>query len=432
MKTNKAGFDLIKEFEGYHKALPNGDAEAYIDPVGIWTIGWGSIMLNGRPVRRGDVISRKLADELLEAEVAGFEKDVERLVKVELNENQHAALVSLCYNIGAGAFAGSTARRLLNAGDYRGCAEAFLMWNKGTINGQLTELAGLTRRRKAERDLFLRDVSIPAPQTPIDAPVSTRGRPYAPCPVPLPWKVTLKNTPLHFAWGEDVYWLQCALIELEYLRKPANGELVGDVFNEHVEWAIKTFQNTAFGLNHTDGIVGPKTRAAIEAALTKARAPKPPVDNSVARLTCDAGDGFHGGSWAGLRKLSLVVGSESFSVASGARGRQTFRRPQDPRSFPGNLEPLPQGRYRIGSIEFANGKDNYEGSFGAGLGPVWVSLDAEFSDDRGAFGCHLDSNLAASPGSAGCVVFRDLSDLKRFVAALRKHNPRVLSVEYGL
>jgi lysozyme len=432
MKTNKAGFDLIKEFEGYHRELPNGDAEAYIDPVGVWTVGWGSIMLNGRPVRRGDVISRKLAQELLEAEVAGFEKDIERLVKVELNENQHAALVSLCYNIGAGAFAGSTARRLLNAGDYRGCAEAFLMWNKGTINGQLTELAGLTRRRKAERELFLRAVSIPAPQTPIDAPVSTQGRHYAPCPVPLPWTRNLGNimTSSVMPFGDDIYHLQCALIGLGYLRKPADGELVGDVFNEHVEYAVRVFQGNTFGKEHMDGIVGPKTRAAIEAALTKARAPKPPVDNSVATLRATGGE--YVGAWAGLKNLILYVGDDTFAVASGARGRQTLRRPQDPRSFPGNLEPIPQGRYRIGSIEFANGKDNYEGSFGAGLGPVWVGLDAEFSDDRGAFGIHQDHNIGASPGSAGCVVFRDISDLKRFVAALRKHNPRVLDVNWNL
>ncbi len=430
MKTNKAGFDLIKEFEGYHKALPNGDAEAYIDPVGIWTIGWGSIMLNGRPVRRGDVISRKLADELLEAEVAGFEKDVERLVKVELNENQHAALVSLCYNIGAGAFAGSTARRLLNAGDYRGCAEAFLMWNKGTINGQLTELAGLTRRRKAERDLFLRDVSIPAPQTPIDAPVSTRGRPYAPCPVPLPWKVTLKNTPLHFAWGEDVYWLQCALIELEYLRKPANGELVGDVFNEHVEWAVKTFQNTAFGLNHTDGIVGPKTRAAIEQALTKARAPKPPVDNSVATLRCIEGE-WHTGRWDGLKVLNLGIGSQTFRVASGQPGRQRFREAGDPNSVPGSMEPIPQGLYTFHKEpEFVHGKDNYTGSWGEGLGPVWHGLRNAQSMRRGSFGLHLDPPGAS--GSAGCIVFRDVDDLKRYVKAWREFRPKELRVDWNL
>ena len=431
MKTNKAGFDLIKEFEGYHKALPNGDAEAYIDPVGIWTIGWGSIVLNGRPVRRGDVISRKLAEELLNAEVAGFEKDVERLVSVPLNENQHAALVSLCYNIGAGAFAGSTARRLLNAGDYNGCAQAMLLWNKGTINGQLTELAGLTRRRKAERDLFLRAVSIPAPQPPIDAPVST-GRPYAPCPVSLHSSVYAYQSLKLGDQTEGVYWLQCALIGLGYLRKPADGELVGDVFNEHVEYAVKRLQDRHMGNGYADGIVGPRTRAAIEAALTRARAPKPPVDSSVATLKRD-GIKTHSGAWSGLAQLILTVGDAEFFVASGAIGRQVFRKADSPHSVPGSLEPIPQGIYRFdGQPEFVDELDSYEGSWGSGLGPVWHGLENGQKMRRGAFGVHLDSNIGTARGSAGCIVFQSISELRRYVAAWRKARPKTLSVEWGL
>lgn len=160
-------------------------------------------------------------------------------------------------------------------------------------------------------------------------------------------------------------------------------------------------------------------------ALPPAEPPK-----GIARLTATGAN--HADIWAGLSALKLVIGEESFSVASGARVAQTFRRPTDPRSTPGCLEPIPQGRYAIGDIEFANGKDNYEGSWGAGLGPVWVALDAEFSDDRGSFGFHHDHNIGSSPGSAGCVVFRSVSDLKRFVAALRKHDPKTLVVDWGL
>ena len=231
--------------------------------------------------------------------------------------------------------------------------------------------------------------------------------------------------------GDGVYFIQCALIGLGYLAKPKQGELVGNVFNEHVEWAVRKFQASQMLIGDDDGIVGPKTRAAIEKALTLARQIKPPVDNSVATLTNDK-NSWHDGAWVRLRRLTLAIGKELFSVASGARGAQVLRRPQDPRSVPGNLEPLPQGRYSIGPIQFVNGKDNYEGSFGNGLGPVWCELDAEFSDDRGSFGFHLDSNIGGSPGSAGCVVFRDVADLKRFVAALRKHNPRVLNVDWNL
>jgi len=230
--------------------------------------------------------------------------------------------------------------------------------------------------------------------------------------------------------GVENYHLQCALIGLGYLRKPGEGEFVGDVFNEHVEYAVRAFQRNS-GLE-PDGIVGPKTRAAIEAALTKARAPRPdPTDTSIATLR-PIKDEWHAGAWSGLRVLNLGIGSDTFRVASGARGAQTFRKPSDPRSVPGNLEPIPQGRYRIADISWANGKDNYEGSHGNGLGPVWVALDADFSDDRGAFGFHLDANIGRSPGSAGCVVFRDVAELKRFVAALRKHDPKTLVVDWGL
>lgn len=139
-----------------------------------------------------------------------------------------------------------------------------------------------------------------------------------------------------------------------------------------------------------------------------------------------------GGKWAGLTALELTIGNEEFVVTSGTRSKQNFRLPEDPNSVPGNLEPIPQGRYRIGQIEWQGGKDNYSGSFGPGLGPVWVPIVATFWDNRGAFGFHLDSNIEVGPGSAGCVVLRSLEELKRFVSALRKFDPEFLDVQWGL
>ena len=138
------------------------------------------------------------------------------------------------------------------------------------------------------------------------------------------------------------------------------------------------------------------------------------------------------GPWAGLLEIDLRIGDELFSVASGAVGHQKLRLPEDPRSVPGCLEPIPQGVYRIGSIEFAGGKDNYEASWGPGLGPVWVPLSATFSDDRSAFGCHLDANINTAKGSAGCLVLQNQKELERFVAALRKHDPKMLEVNWGI
>jgi hypothetical protein len=135
---------------------------------------------------------------------------------------------------------------------------------------------------------------------------------------------------------------------------------------------------------------------------------------------------------AGLKPLCLKIGDEEFLCVSGQGYAQNFRKPEDSKSYPGNMEPIPQGNYSIANIDWANGKDNYTGSHGPGLGPVWVALTAQHTDDRGAFGFHLDENISNAPGSAGCVVFSSVSDLKRFVATLRKHDPKTLKVDWKL
>lgn len=145
MKTNKAGLDLIKSFEG--KRL-----DAYECSAGIWTIGYGHTSAAGAPeVKAGLKITDAEADAILARDLTKYEAAVDKAVAAPLSSNQFAALVSLCYNIGPGNFAGSTVVRRLNASDVKGAADAFLMWNKA--GGR--EMAGLTRRRQAERKLFL-------------------------------------------------------------------------------------------------------------------------------------------------------------------------------------------------------------------------------------------------------------------------------------
>jgi lysozyme len=78
-----------------------------------------------------------------------------RRVQVPLNDAAFGALVSFAFNAGLGNLGQSTLLRKLNAGDRAGAAEQFLVWNKGRVRGVLTELPGLTRRRRAERALFL-------------------------------------------------------------------------------------------------------------------------------------------------------------------------------------------------------------------------------------------------------------------------------------
>ena len=139
----QAGIDLVKSFEGCKLT-------AYKDMVGVWTIGWGTT----GGVRPGMTISQARADALLEHDLDGFEMDVVRLVspKVQLNDFEKAALTSFAYNLGAGALARSTLLRYLNKGDRLHAANEFLKWNRaGGV-----PVSGLTRRRMAERDLFMR------------------------------------------------------------------------------------------------------------------------------------------------------------------------------------------------------------------------------------------------------------------------------------
>lgn len=147
--------DLIKEFEGLY-------LKAYKDPVGIPTIGWGTIRYpDGRTVKMGDTCTKEQAQQWLEHEVEGFISQVDSLVKYNVNANMFGALVSFAYNVGAGALKDSTLFKKLNASDVVGASEEFARWNKGTINGKKVELKGLTRRRKSEMELFLTAVDRP-------------------------------------------------------------------------------------------------------------------------------------------------------------------------------------------------------------------------------------------------------------------------------
>jgi GH24 family phage-related lysozyme (muramidase) len=139
-RINAKGLQLLKAFEGLR-------LEAYLDPVGIWTIGYGTTV----GVSPGMRITEAQAEAFLQRGLARFERAVSSLIAVALNDDQYSALVSFTYNVGEGALASSTLRRLLNQRDYQGAADQFLRWNRG--DG--VELPGLTRRRRAERALFL-------------------------------------------------------------------------------------------------------------------------------------------------------------------------------------------------------------------------------------------------------------------------------------
>lgn len=149
-QIGSAGLRLIKEFEGCLKSIGGGKFVPYICPAGVLTIGWGHTNAHGRQFTQDDIWSQRDCDKALAEDLSGFERAVEKLVKVKLNQNQFDALVSFAYNCGEGALAKSTLLRKLNAGDYDGAAREFGKWTKG--GGRV--LNGLVRRRNAEAKLF--------------------------------------------------------------------------------------------------------------------------------------------------------------------------------------------------------------------------------------------------------------------------------------
>lgn len=155
VRIDDAGYEFIKRWEGVRN-------KAYRDSAGIPTIGIGFIRykVGARAQERAGTrvqMQDYLTDDEIKAEftvqIAAYEDAVAEAVKVALTQSQVNALVSLCYNIGANAFKGSTVVRLLNQRKYQAACTAIGMWNKA--GGRVVQ--GLVNRRKAEQVLFFRD-----------------------------------------------------------------------------------------------------------------------------------------------------------------------------------------------------------------------------------------------------------------------------------
>ena len=229
MKISEKGLFMIERFEGCLLKASNK-----LD--GVWTIGYGQTgRYYGKRVRRGMTTTKAEAHAWLrDHSIKTYEDAVTQAVKVPLNQNQFDALVSFTYNVGIGALKQSTALRKLNAGDYAGAADALTMWTK--CNGKV--LAGLVRRRKEERALFL---------TPVTQAKTT-------------------NTDLLRKGdrGDDVKLLQHWLNLLGW-------QLTEDgIWGVQTDSAVRGYQYRA-GLT-VDGIVGAKTKAALIRDAILARA----------------------------------------------------------------------------------------------------------------------------------------------------------------
>lgn len=423
---SKDCFDLIKESEGLERKLSDGNIGAYLDPVHIPTIGYGSIFNidKNRPVVIGDIISKADASRWLEVEVSQVVKRVNELCTVDLTQGMFDALVSFAYNVGTeeDGLKTSTLLRKLNLQDYEGAAREFDRW----IHGEGEVLPGLVTRRNKEEALFRRDgfpgddIEVPVPS------VTPSTKAYQQVEIPLKITRTLELSSI----GDDCYILNCALAELGFLATGTQPNSFTAITQDAVKWFQS--QNNL----EIDGKFGPNTKRSLTTKITNARkrVPDPIVGHIYCRLTHTSKVDDNE-----LQQLLLEFVSaqgntlDSLDVISGAPGHQHFRLPEDPASFPGNLEPIPQGRYTIGDIQWAGGKDNYTIAHTPnGIGPVFVPFIKTFPDDRDAFGFHVDWNASTSPGSAGCVCVKTIPDLKKLVALLRLYDPRDLFVDWGL
>lgn len=154
MNINQEGIDLIKRFEGFR-------SKPYYCPANVVTIGFGTtIYPTGRKVAMKDkAITEAQAEVYLKHDCNKFENLVENMVTAKLNENQFSALVSFAYNCGAAALLKSTLLKKINANPNDESIRAeFMKWDRARVNGVLTPLDGLRKRREAEANLYFKKV----------------------------------------------------------------------------------------------------------------------------------------------------------------------------------------------------------------------------------------------------------------------------------
>ena len=140
MSPSDALIDFIKGWEELR-------LDAYLDAVGVPTIGYGRTA----DVQMGDTCTAEQAEKWLRDEVDETWHAIDQFIRQTLAQHEMDAVVSLTYNVGVGAISKSTLLSRLNNGDFGSAADEFLRWNRA--GGKV--LAGLTKRRKAERAIFV-------------------------------------------------------------------------------------------------------------------------------------------------------------------------------------------------------------------------------------------------------------------------------------
>lgn len=164
MNPFEIAVNLIKRFEGVMDGDPKTvNLDPYLDPVGIWTIGWGHAIrdANGKYITGKENraaaqavypkgITKKQAELLLRTDLQSFSGGVKRAVTVQLADYQWGAIMSFAFNVGMGNFRSSTMLKLINRNAFPQAANEFAKWNKS--GGKV--LNGLITRRAVEADTF--------------------------------------------------------------------------------------------------------------------------------------------------------------------------------------------------------------------------------------------------------------------------------------
>lgn len=153
MKLNDKGLALIKQWEGFR-------SKPYLDPVGIPTIGYGTITYpDGRKVTIKDApVTEAQATQYLLRHIATIEPLIVKALEVKLNDNRYSAIVSFVYNLGIGNFRRSTLLQTINAAPGApGIRTEFMKW----VNANGRKLEGLVKRRTAEADLYFTPIQCP-------------------------------------------------------------------------------------------------------------------------------------------------------------------------------------------------------------------------------------------------------------------------------
>lgn len=124
------------------------ELKAYRCSAGVWTLGYG----HTEGVKEGDTCTAEEAASWLVEDIESRQKALAHYINKPVTEGQFIALTSLVFNVGVSNLLKSKLLRKLNAGDFEGAAKEFLDFD--LANGK--KVPGLTRRRKAENELFLK------------------------------------------------------------------------------------------------------------------------------------------------------------------------------------------------------------------------------------------------------------------------------------